>query len=422
MSDQTPAPASSDRARTRPRASGVIHQIAQSQAVVTVLALVAAMVLGSLLILIADDDVRRAAGYFLARPSDLLRAIGVSLSEAYTALLRGGVFDWQAKTTARMWRPLTETLTVATPLILAGLGMSVAFRAGLFNVGGLGQMILGACLGGYVGLAWHLPAGLHLLVAIVFSVLGGALWAGISGVLKATTGASEVITTIMLNSVAAYLLAHLLTTSAFIGVGNTNPKSLPVAATATYPLLLGSGFRLHLGFLLALVTAVAVWWLLERSSLGFQFRATGMNPEAARTAGINVPRVTALVMIVSGGLCGLAATGPMLGTQRILTDSIVGTIGFDAMTVALLGRSKPLGTVLAGLLFGALSAGGTTMQAATGTSIDIVLVLQSMIVLFIAAPPLVRAIFWLPDPGSPKAGGAGFADAVPTPTTAGQEA
>lgn len=139
---------------------------------------------------------------------------------------------------------------------------------------------------------------------------------------------------------------------------------------------------------------------MERSSLGFQFRATGLNANAARTAGMNVPLVTVLVMMVSGALYGLAATAPVMGTQKYLGLSVAGTIGFDAITVALLGRSTPLGTVLAGLLFGALSAGGATMQAATGTPIDIVLVLQSTIVLFIAAPPLVRAIYRLPAQGS----------------------
>ena len=380
---------------------GVLRRIAESNALMGVLAVFSAAVVGSVLILVADSEVRTTAGYLLARPSDFLHAVASALTGAYSALVRGGVFDWQATTTARMWRPATETLTVSAPLILAGLGMAVAFRAGLFNVGGQGQIILGAMAGGYVGFAWNLPAGLHVLAAMAGAAAGGALWGGIVGVLKATTGASEVITTIMLNSVAAYLLAHALTTRAFIGDG-TNPKSLPVGASAQYPLLLGGPFRLHLGFVVALVAALCVWWLMERSEFGFQFRATGSNPQAARTAGISVPRVTALVMTVSGALCGLAATGPVLGTQHNLTISIAGSIGFDAMTVALLGRSRPLGTVLAGLLFGALTAGGTTMQATTGTNIDIVLVLQSTIVLFIAAPPLVRAVYGLPAPGSWK--------------------
>lgn len=423
MSQATTAPAAGTAEERREAKPPVLRQIAESSVLMGVLAVFTAMIVGSVLILIADPDVRAASSYFFARPSDWFNAAGTSLSEAYTALVRGGIFDWQATTTTRMWRPMTETLTVATPLILAGLGMAVAFRAGLFNVGGQGQIMLGAILGGYAGFAWNLPVGLHLLVALVGAVLGGAIWGGVPGVLKATTGASEVITTIMLNSIATYLLAHVLTTDAFIGAGNANPKSLPVADNAEYPLLLGDSFRLHLGFVVALLAALFVWWLLERSEIGFQFRATGLNPDAARTAGINVPRVTALVMIVSGALCGLAATGPVLGTQHYLTTSIAGTVGFDAMTVALLGRSTPLGTVLAGLLFGALTAGGTTMQAATGTPIDIVLVLQSTIVLFIAAPPLVRAIYRLPAPGSWRRKQRDAARAAATaPTTAGQEA
>ncbi|SDN47161.1 nucleoside ABC transporter membrane protein [Actinomyces ruminicola] len=399
MSEATPT---APRAQARPERPGLLRQIAESNALMGVLAVISAMIVGSLLILFADDNVRATAGYLFARPADFFGAVGSCLAEAYSALLRGGIFDWQASSTARMWRPITETLTVSTPLILAGLGMAVAFRAGLFNVGGQGQILLGAIVGGYAGFAWDLPGGLHLLVAVLGAILGGALWGGIVGVLRATTGASEVITTIMLNSVAAYLMAHLLTTATFIGAGNANPKSLPVAATAQYPKLIVGPFRLHLGFIVALLAAAFVWWLLERSEIGFQFRATGLNPQAALTAGINVPRITALVMIVSGALCGLASTAPVLGTQHYLTTSVAGSIGFDAMTVALLGRSTPQGTVLAGLLFGALTAGGTTMQAATGTPIDIVLVLQSMIVLFIAAPPLVRAIYHLPAPGSWK--------------------
>lgn len=431
----TPSAAASS-AGTMPAKPGLARQIAESSALMGVLAVVAAMIVGSVLILIADPDVRATAGYFFARPSDFLGAVGTSLTEAYSAMLRGGIFDWEASSPARMWRPITETLTVASPLILAGLGMAVAFRAGQFNVGGQGQIILGAIIGGYIGFTFHLPAGLHLVVALLGTIVGGAIWGAIPGILKAVTGASEVIVTIMLNSVAGFLLAHMLTTDAFIGAGNANPKSLTILPTARFPLLLGGSFRLHLGFLVALAAAVFVWWLLERSELGFQFRATGSNPEAARTAGINVPKVTALVMLVSGALCGLAASGPVMGTQHYLTTSIAGTVGFDAMTVALLGRSKPLGTVLAGLLFGALTAGGTTMQAATGTPIDIVLVLQSTIVLFIAAPPLVRAIFHLPAPGSwarrqrerarqaaSAAGAAGAAVAqAATTTTAGQEA
>ena len=408
--EATPAPPPEDRPeeQTKHGPSGqaaLLRQVASSPAVVGLLAVLTALILSSILILAADSEVRYTATYLLNRPGDFLHATASTLSEAYSSLLRGALFDWRATTGVRMIRPITDTLTNATPLIIAGLGMAVAFRAGLFNIGGQGQMILGAITACYVGIAWNLPPVAHLLVAVVGAGLGGLVWGGIAGVLKARTGANEVIVTIMLNSIAAHLLSQVLSLKAFNGEGETgNRKSLTVADTAQYPWLAGDSFRLHAGFLLALLVAVAVWWLMERSRLGFQLRATGLNADAARTAGMSVPWVTSLVMMISGALCGLAATAPVLGTQKSMDESVVGTIGFDAITVALLGRSRPLGTVLAGLLFGALRAGGTAMQAAPGTHIKIVLVLQSTIVLFIAAPPLIRAIFRLRERREPLGG------------------
>ena len=408
--EASPTPPSEDHPeeQTKHGPSGqaaLLRQVASSPAVVGLLAVLTALILSSILILAADSEVRYTATYLLNRPGDFLHATASTLSEAYSSLLRGALFDWRATTGVRMIRPITDTLTNATPLIIAGLGMAVAFRAGLFNIGGQGQMILGAITACYVGIAWNLPPVAHLLVAVVGAALGGLVWGGIAGVLKARTGANEVIVTIMLNSIAAHLLSQVLSLKAFNGEGETgNRKSLTVADTAQYPWLAGDSFRLHAGFLLALLVAVAVWWLMERSRLGFQLRATGLNADAARTAGMSVPWVTSLVMMISGALCGLAATAPVLGTQKSMDESVVGTIGFDAITVALLGRSRPVGTVLAGLLFGALRAGGTAMQAAPGTHIKIVLVLQSTIVLFIAAPPLIRAIFRLPERREPLGG------------------
>jgi simple sugar transport system permease protein len=158
------------------------------------------------------------------------------------------------------------------------------------------------------------------------------------------------------------------------------------------PLLLGDQFRLHLGFVLAILAAVGVWWLMERSTLGFRFRAVGANQDAARTAGIKVTSVYVLVMLVAGGLAGLGGAMQIIGTDKTFQASSAGSIGFDAITVALLGRSRPLGTVLAALLFGALRAGSPLMQTAAGTPIDLVLVIQAVIVLLIAAPPLVREL------------------------------
>jgi general nucleoside transport system permease protein len=362
---------------------------------VTALSFVLALLIGAVLIAVSDPDVAEAASYFFARPVDTLTAVWQSVSSAYLALFQGAVFDTSADTFQRGIRSLTESLTVAAPLIVAGLAVALPFKAGLFNIGAEGQIILGAIGAAYVGFAVPLPWAMHLLVAIAAAVILAGLWGGIVGVLKARTGAHEVIVTIMLNYVARFLLAYLLTTVAFQRPGRNDPISPIVDQSAQYPLLLGDWSRLHLGFLVALLAAAFVWWLLNRSVLGFQFRAVGANPSAARTAGISVERSYVLVMVIAGGLAGLAGSFQVLGTEKALSGGVSAGIGFDAITVALLGRGSPVGTVLAGILFGALRAGGVTMQTRTGTPIDIVLVVQSLIVLFVAAPPLVRAIFRL---------------------------
>jgi len=228
------------------------------------------------------------------------------------------------------------------------------------------------------------------------------LWGFIPGWLKAKTGAHEVITTIMLNYVAIYLVGWLLSLEAFQRPGTDNPQSPQVDASAMYPKLFGGAFPLNWSFVLALVSAVFAWWLMERSTLGFQFRAVGANPSAGKVAGMRVSRITILVMVTAGAFAGLAASSQILGTQPSLTANIAGTIGFDAITVALLGGSRPLGIVLAAILFGGLKAAGPTLQVQAGLPIDIVLVIQSLIVLFIAAPPLVRFLFRLPTPRNPK--------------------
>ena len=369
----------------------VLHQIFTGNAMVSVLSVLLAIVLGGILMAVTNPKVAAAAGYFFAQPGDLLTEV----IRPYTALVQGSLFNWAGADLGAQLYPITETLTVATPLICAGLGVALAFRAGLFNIGAQGQIVFGALFGAYAGFAWHLPIGLHLLVVIVAGLVGGAVWGGVVGLLKARTGAHEVIVTIMLNYIANFLLLFLLTTPAFQRKGSTNPISPFLDSTALFPELLGPQFRLHAGFLAAIVATVFVWWLLNRSTIGFEFRAVGANPNAARTAGINVARSTILVMAIAGALAGLAGVAQVSGTEKYLSGGVAASIGFDAITVALLGRSTPWGTFFAGLLFGAFRAGGVAMQAQTQTPIDIVLVIQSLIVLFIAAPPLVRAIFGL---------------------------
>jgi ABC-type uncharacterized transport system permease subunit len=372
------------------------------QVVIYLLSFVLALVISGFLIAFADPDVREALPYFFSAPMDTLSAAWDAVWGAYKALFSGSVINFSAYTVSDALKPFTETLYTATSLIFAGLAVALPFRAGLFNIGAQGQLIIGAIVAGYIGFTYDMPFPIHLVVAIIGGMLGGAMWGSIAGLLKARTGAHEVIVTIMLNWIAIYLLQYLLTLDAFQRPGRDDPLSQPVAVSARLPRILGDDYRLNLGFILALLAAWFIWWLLERSTIGFEFRAVGANPNAARTAGINVKRAITGVMVVAGAMAGLAGMNQILGgsTEYALGNGIAGDIGFDAITVALLGKSTPGGVVAAGILMGGLRAGGSTMQAATGTPIDIVLVVQSLIVLFIAAPPLVRKIFRIKAPKS----------------------
>lgn len=392
-----------DAQDTQPsRAHVVLRQIFTGSAIISVLAVFLAILVGAVLIAVTDEQVQDSAGYFFSRPSDMLSAIWDSVSGAYSSLFQGSVYNFRRPGFENGIKPLTETLTFATPLIVAGLGVALAFRVGMFNIGGRGQMLIAAACAGWVGFSLQLPAGLHLILAIAAGVVGGAVWGGIAGVLKARTGAHEVIVTIMLNYIAFYLVAYLLRTpGALQAPGQNNPKTAAMESTAVFPKLFGDKYSLHLGFVVVVIVTVGVWWLMERSSLGFRFRAVGENPHASKIAGINVNRMYLYAMVLSGALVGLAGVAQVLGTVTTgFGADIDAGIGFDAITVALLGRSKPWGVFFAGILFGAFKAGGFAMQAAEGVPIDIVLVVQSVIVLFIAAPPLVRAVFRLPPPGA----------------------
>lgn len=402
VTTQQPAPPPPEPAVSRDqeeKSSSLLRQIAAGDVLAGVLAVLLSVLVGSVMIAATDASVRETAGYVFARPSDFFSAVWDAVWGAYTALFRGSIYNDRVDGFTSQIRPLTETLKYSAPLILAGLGVGVGFRAGLFNIGGRGQMLLGGAAAGYVGFKFDLPMAIHLPAAILAGLVVGALWGGLAGLLKARTGAHEVITTIMLNWVAYYFILWALKQSWLLQTpGSANPKSLPMRESAILPDLLGERFNLHAGFALALLAVVLMWWVMTRSTLGYRIRAVGENPNAARVAGIDVGRTYIVVMLLAGALVGLAGVNQTLGTTTsgVAPDLDAG-IGFEAITVALLGRSRPLGILAAGLLFGALKAGGFTMQASENISVDLVLVVQSLIVLFLAAPPLVRAIFRLPN-------------------------
>ncbi|MCL1801926.1 MAG: ABC transporter permease [Promicromonosporaceae bacterium] len=382
------------------RWSDAFQEITSGGPAVGLGALILALAVGSLMIAFTNTAVREAASFFFARPGDTFSALGNAIMGAYSQLIRGSIFNWRATGFANQITPFMNTLDNATPLIVGGLGLALTFKAGLFNIGGRGQMILGIIGAGWFVIALRnvLPLFVSLPLALIVAMATGGLWGALAGWLKAKTGAHEVISTIMLNFIAFYLLQYLLATPGLLQApGGINPVTLAPSG-AVFPHLFGSQFRPRWSFVLALGLVALVWWLLNRSALGFQFRAVGENPRAARVAGINVSRTTILAMAISGGLLGLAGLFQLGTITGGFTDSIDAGIGFDAITVALLGGSSPIGVLFAGLLFGAFRAGGATLQAGQGIPPEIVQVIQSLIVLFIAAPPLVRTIFHLPSP------------------------
>jgi len=332
----------------------------------------------------------------ISSPGKFITTALSTVGNAYLALFQGSIYDPNLAHGHGFLQglyPLSETIVTATPLILTGLAVALAFQAGLFNIGAQGQFIFGAIAASYVGFHYSFTPVLHVTLAILAGVISAAIWGGIVGLLKARTGAHEVIVTIMMNYIAGFFILWILKTTKFLRHGRIDPIAPEVAPSAQLPHLAGANFRLHAGILIALLAAYFVWWLLNRTTIGFQFRAVGANASAAKTAGISVGYATIATMALCGALAGLGGAVHVLGSEYALTADIAGNFGFDAITVALLGRAKPLGTVLAALLFGALRTGGRTMQSNTTTPLDIVLVIQALIVLFIAAPTLVRYIF-----------------------------
>ncbi|MGH2730403.1 MAG: ABC transporter permease [Actinomycetota bacterium] len=346
------------------------------------LALITALIVGALVIVFSDPDTLDAWGSFFNNPGNALEASWELIYDSYSALFESSLGSKNA---------LSETVVQATPLMLAGLSVALAFRAGLFNIGAEGQLLAGSLAAGYVGFTYDLPAVVHLPLALLAGFAGGAVWGGIAGILKARTGAHEVITTIMLNFIALRLTDYLLLTDTYLRPGRSDPISKPVAESAELPQLAGD-LRIHAGIIVALLAAYAIWWLLFRSTVGFRFRAVGANPSAAAYAGMGVGGTYVLAMVLAGGLAGLAGTSTLLGVRKSLIGGFAG-FGFDAIALALLGRTHPAGVIAASFLFGVLRAGATGMQAATSTPVDIIIVIQALIIAFMAAPALVRGIY-----------------------------
>lgn len=302
---------------------------------------------------------------------------------AYAALIQGAFGSGTA---------ILNTILQATPLVLGGLAVGVGFKAGLFNIGGQGQFLLAATAAAGVGAALAtVPGPIAITAALLAGLLAGAAWGFIPGALKALSGAHEVVTTIMLNSIAAAVIGFLIL-GPLLAPGFSFGRTGDLG-NSVLPIILGD--NIHLGVLLAVVAVPAVWWLLYRSTIGFEIRSVGANPSAARYAGMRPAFLTMFTMSLSGLLFGIAGSIEILGVSHFMIPSYGTSIGFDAIAVALLGRSHPFGIAAAALLFGALRAGAGLMQVLANIPVEIVDVIQAVILLFLAADIIVRRLFRL---------------------------
>lgn len=344
--------------------------------VVPLLAVITALILGGLVIWFTSGG--------FADPAEATNKV----LSAYGGLLDGAFLKE---------RGLSETIVATTPYILAGLAVAFAFKGGLFNIGGEGQFVMGALSAAWIGAALPLPPVIHVIVALLAAAIGGGLWGSIAGFLKARTGAHEVITTIMLNYIA-FLLTDWLINGPLRAPRSSAPRTADVAETAMLFRFLPSPDRLHAGILVALLAVAIIWWFLNRTTLGFEVRTVGANRDAARYAGISVTRIFVLTMFIAGGLAGLAGAIEILGLLHNLPALFSPGYGFDSIAIALLARTNPIGIVPAAFLFGALRNGADLMELRSGVSKQIISIVQAMMLLFVAAPAIIRALYRLRPP------------------------
>lgn len=311
----------------------------------------------------------------------VLLLTGYSPFEAYSAMLAGAFGDLFG---------IGQTFTQATPIIFTALAFLFAFKGGLFNIGAEGQLLVGGFTAALVGISFDgLPVFIHLPLALLAGALGGALWGFIPAILKAKLGAHEVITTMMLSYVATYVTSYMVNYP-FKAPGWV-PQTVPVEVSAQLPRILPPT-QLSAAIFLAVILVGLTYYTLQRTTIGYEVRATGLNPTAAENGGINVKREVILALVVSGAVAGLGGAGEVLGVHRRFIDGFSPGYGWDGLAVALVGGLHPVGALLAAILFGALRSGGMTMTRVTGVPLDIVIILQALVIFFVAAPMLIKRL------------------------------
>ncbi len=378
---------------------------------IPLLSIFTAFILGGIIIVVSTPDVLQAWKNFFQAPFRAITITFQTVWDAYVALFAGsfgrpadivaGFGEWigggGSTALLRSLRPLGESLMLTTPYIFAGLAVALGFRGGLFNIGAEGQLFIAGLATVYVGYSiTGLPWILHMPLAVLVGILAGALWGSIPGFLKARFGAHEVINTIMMNYIAFRFADYLL--QGPMARPDGMPITPEIAKTAYLPAM-PQPVRLHLGFLIALAVAWLVYWFLWKTPRGIEIRMVGANPNAARYAGIRIASITVLTMSLSGALAGMVGANQVLGVEHRMVRAFSSGYGFDSIALALLGNSHPLGVVLASLLFGFLRAGAARMQTMVGVPLEIIHIIQGLIIVFVAAPEIIRSLYRLKSGG-----------------------
>ncbi len=387
------------------RKRGRQKQLNQS-ILIPALAVFSGLVIGAFIIIFTSEEVY--AGFSQSIGAGLA-ASWKTVTTAYGALFEGSfgspvrmvnaVLYGDALEIRRAFNPFLESLVVSTTYIFAGLAVALGFRVGLFNIGVEGQLFIGAAAATFVGYSLKgLPPFIHMPLAFLAGGVGGAAWGFIPGWLKAKTGGHEVINTIMMNWIAFRFTDWLLSGPMQRADSGGMPISPWILDSARIPQFFPAPIRFHLGFFIALLMAYLVYWLLFKSTWGFNMRTVGANPNAARYSGMNIFRATVIGMSLSGALAGMAGSNQVLAISRNMAMGLSSGYGYDSIALALLGKSHPLGVVLAALLFGTLRNGATNMMVVTGIPIDIISIIQAIILILIAAPAIIRTVYRVKPP------------------------
>ncbi len=387
-----------------------LDELSRSSLTLIFLAIFSGLVLGGLLVIFTTPEIYEAFGQsFLTGLQESWKAVAAT----YSSLFIGSVGDpakilaafksGDGATILEAANPFLESLVVSTPYILTGLALALGFQAGVFNIGAEGQLYMGMVMAGWAGWTFKgLAPIIHVPLALLVGVAAGAIWGFIPGWLKAKTGAHEVINTIMMNYVASNFIQYLVA-GPFRDPNESYPKTPWIQESAHLYRFFGESVRFNIGFFIAIGMAFLIWYLLFKTTWGFELRTVGQNPNASKYAGINITRITIIAMTLSGALSGLAGAGEMLGVTWRQSQALPSGIGFDSIALALLANNHPLGVILTALLFGFMRSGSRLMQLRAGVPIDIISILQAFFIFFIAAPAIIRSVYRLKQPSSIEA-------------------